>query len=59
MYQEILYKNNTILGYRLVDKKGKMPDIKSADLKAQIKSGNIQVVNLKLSKDGRVWCVHD
>lgn len=47
-------KNGRIIGYRLVDQAGVQTQIKSEDLKNQIKTGTLKVVNLTLTKDGRL-----
>lgn len=47
-------KSGKIVGYRLVDQAGVQTQMKSEDLKAGIKAGNLKVVNLTLTKDGRL-----
>ena len=47
-------KNGKIIGYRLVDQAGVQTQMKSEDLKNQIKAGTLKVVNLTLTKDGRL-----
>lgn len=47
-------KNGKIIGYRLVDAQGNQTQVKSDDLKNQIRTGNLKVVNLTLTQDGRL-----
>lgn len=47
-------KNGKIIGYRLVDTNGNQTQMKAEDLKAGIRAGNLNVVNLTLTKDGRL-----
>lgn len=47
-------KSGKIIGYRLVDTQGNQTQMKAEDLKNQIRTGAIQVVNLTLTKDGRL-----
>lgn len=47
-------KNNVILGYDITDKKGKTKHIGKSELKSLIKTGEIIVENLTLTKDGRL-----
>lgn len=47
-------KNNTIIGYSLADSKGNVKKMKSKELKAAIKNGKVEVVNLTLTKDNRL-----
>lgn len=47
-------KNGKIIGYRLVDQAGVQTQMKSEDLKAGIKAGNLKVVNLTLTRDDRL-----
>lgn len=52
--QKFRDKNNNIYGYRLQDINGQIQDVQSANLKNAIASGQINVVNLTLTKDGRL-----
>lgn len=47
-------KNNVITGYRLFDLAGGRRDVTAAALKQAIKSGQVNVKNLKLTSDGRL-----
>ena len=47
-------KSGKIIGYRLVDTQGNQTQIKSEDLKNQIRTGALKVVNLTLTKDDRL-----
>ncbi|MBO5387545.1 MAG: hypothetical protein J6A59_05320 [Lachnospiraceae bacterium] len=47
-------KQNRIYGYRLIDLNGQTQDVTSDNLKNAIANGRIHVVNLTLSKDGRL-----
>lgn len=47
-------KSGKIIGYRLVDQAGAQTQMKSEELKARVKAGNLNVVNLTLTKDGRL-----
>ena len=50
------YKNNSgdIIGYILMDEYNNKKKFTSAELKAAMKSGELNVINLKLTKDGRI-----
>jgi hypothetical protein len=52
--QKFRDKQNRIYGYRLVDLNGHTQDVKPENLKAAIKNGEINVVNLTLTSDGRL-----
>ena len=52
--QKFRDKQNRIYGYRLVDLNGQTQDVTSDNLKNAIANGQIHVVNLTLSKDGRL-----
>lgn len=47
-------KNNNIIAYRLVDRTGAVKILKPCEVKQYIKQGKIRVVNLTLTKDGRL-----
>lgn len=47
-------KNGKIVGYLLKDSQGNQMQIKQQDLKKQIKTGAIKVINLTLTKDDRL-----
>ena len=47
-------KNNVITGYRLFDLAGGRRDVTAVALKQAIKSGQVNVKNLKLTSDGRL-----
>lgn len=47
-------KNGVIKGYRIKYENGTARDVKAEELKANIKSGQIEVVNLTLTVDGRL-----
>lgn len=47
-------KNGKIIGYRLVDQAGVQTQMKADDLKAGIKAGSLEVINLTLTQDGRL-----
>lgn len=47
-------KHNKIIGYRIVAANGQSQDVKAERLKEVIASGNLDVVNLTLTKDGRL-----
>ena len=47
-------KQNKIYGYRLVDLNGQTQDVTPENLKRAIKSGEINIINLMLTSDGRL-----
>lgn len=47
-------KQGRIIGYRLVDTNGKAMNIKSLALKEAIKLGQLEVINLTLTNNGRL-----
>ena len=47
-------KHNKIIGYRLVDTNGNMQDVKAEKLKEVLSTGKLSIVNLTLTKDGRL-----
>lgn len=47
-------ENGTIYGYRLIDRRGQIRDIKSIQLRKAMIENKIQVVNLRLTKDYRI-----
>lgn len=47
-------KNGVIKGYRIKYENGTVQDVKAEELKANIKSGQIEVVNLTLTVDGKL-----
>ena len=47
-------KQGRIIGYRLEDENGLTKDFKSEDIKQNIRSGNLEVINLKLTTDNRL-----
>jgi len=52
--QKFRDKNNHIYGYRLIDINGQTQDVQPQNLKQAIASGQIHVVNLTLTTDGRL-----
>lgn len=55
------FKNNTgkIYGYILQDINGNIKDVEAEDLKDAIKNNRINVVNLKLTDDGRLISIKE
>ena len=47
-------KHNKIIGYRLVDTNGNIQDVKAEKLKEVLSTGKLNIVNLTLTKDGRL-----
>ena len=47
-------KQGRIIGYRLEDENDLMKDFKSEDIKQHIRSGNLEIINLKLTTDNRL-----
>ena len=47
-------KQGRITGYRLEDENGLMKDFKSEDIKQNIRSGKLEIINLKLTTDNRL-----
>lgn len=47
-------KHNKIIGYRLVDTNGNIQDVKAEKLKEVLSTGKLSIVNLTLTKDGRL-----
>lgn len=52
--QKFRDKRNHIYGYRLIDLNGQTQDVKAEALKQAIASGKIHIINLTLTKDGRL-----
>ena len=52
--QKFRGKHNKIIGYRLVDDKGNVKDVKAEKLKQVIAAGKLSVSNLTLTADGRL-----
>ena len=52
--QKFRDKNNHIIGYRLQDINGQTQDVQADNLKQAIKSNHINILNLTLTKDGRL-----
>ena len=52
--QKFRDKRNHIYGYRLIDLNGQTQDVKAEALKHAIASGKIHIINLTLTKDGRL-----
>lgn len=52
--QKFRDKRNHIYGYRIVDLNGQTQDVKAEALKQAIASGKIHIINLTLTKDGRL-----
>lgn len=47
-------KNNNIIGYTIMDGKGRTINIQSNELKQSIKLGKLELINLTLTKDNRL-----
>lgn len=54
LVNKIRDKNNNIIGYDLIDQQGRKAQFKSNDLKSMIRAGQIKVIGLTLTKDGRL-----
>lgn len=54
LVNKIRDKSNNIIGYELIDQQGRKAQFKSNDLKNMIRAGQIKVIGLTLTKDGRL-----
>lgn len=54
LVSKIRDKSNNIIGYELIDQQGRKAQFKSNDLKNMIRAGQIKVIGLTLTKDGRL-----